>query len=84
MANNLTRLRARIETLRLAQTYAIASTIGLKNGFNEEDLYANLTWLCQTQIEDKIFTFKSKETPPNLFLYDVRRREVITHNLYCS
>ena len=64
---------SRLSAVRLAKTYAIASTIGLKKGFNEEDLYANLSWLCsnQAQIEDKIFSLKSKETPPNLFLYDV-------------
>lgn len=64
---------SRLSAVRLAQTYAIASTIGLKKGFNEEDLYANLSWLCQNQpqIEDKIFFLKSKDTPPNLFLYDV-------------
>ena len=63
---------SRLSAVRLAQTYAIASTIGLKKGFNEEDLYGNLAWLCQkqTQIEDKIFSLKSKN-PPNLFLYDV-------------
>ena len=64
---------SRLSAVRLAQTYAIASTIGLKKGFNEEDLYENLSWLChnQPQIEDKIFFSKPKETPPNLFLYDV-------------
>ena len=63
---------SRLSAVRLAQTYAIASTIGFKKGFNEEDLYGNLAWLCQkqTQIEDKIFSLKSKN-PPNLFLYDV-------------
>lgn len=64
---------SRLSAVRLAQTYAIASTIGLKKGFNEEDLYTNLSWLChnQAQIEDKIFFAKSKSTPPTLFLYDV-------------
>lgn len=65
---------SRLSAVRLAQTYAIASTIGLKKGFNEEDLYGNLAWLCQNQaqIEDKIFSLKSKKSPPpNLFLYDV-------------
>ena len=64
---------SRLSAVRLAKTYAIASTISLKKGFNEKGLYANLSWLChnQAQIEDKIFSLKSKETPPNLFLYDV-------------
>jgi len=64
---------SRLSAVRLAKTYAIASTIGLKKGFNEKGLYSNLSWLChnQAQIEDKIFFLKSKETTPNLLLYDV-------------
>jgi transposase len=64
---------SRLSAVRLAKTYAIASSIGLKMGFNEKGLYNNLSWLChnQSQIEDKIFFSKSKETPPNLLLYDV-------------
>jgi hypothetical protein len=57
---------SRLSAVRLATTYAIASTIGLKKGFNEKGLYKNLSWLCchQAQIEDKIFFSKSKKTPP--------------------
>jgi transposase len=64
---------SRLSAVRLGKTYALASTIGLKNGFDENDLYENLSWLCQNQaqIEDKIFFSKRKDTPPNLFLYDV-------------
>jgi len=64
---------SRLSAVRLGETYAIASTIGLNKGFNEDDLYENLSWLCnnQGQIEDKIFFSKQKESPPNLFLYDV-------------
>lgn len=64
---------SRLSAIRLGKTYAIASTIELKKGFNEDDLYENLSWLCQNQaqIEDRIFFSKQKETPPNLFLYDV-------------
>jgi transposase len=64
---------SRLSSVRLAKTYAIASVIGLENGFNEEDLYKNLFWLYQNQalVEDKIFTARTKNTPPNLFLYDV-------------
>jgi transposase len=64
---------SRLSAVRLGKTYAIASTIGLKKGFNEDALYENLSWLChnQAQIEDRIFFSKQKETPPYLFLYDV-------------
>jgi transposase len=64
---------SRLSAVRLGKTYALASTIGLNKGFDEDDLYENLSWLCQNQaqIEDKIFFSKWKETPPNLFLYDV-------------
>lgn len=64
---------SRLSAVRLGKTYALASTIGLNKGFDEDDLYENLSWLCQnqTQIEDKIFFSKRKDTPPNLFLYDV-------------
>jgi transposase len=64
---------SRLSAVRLGKTYAIASIIGLKKGFNEDDLYENLSWLChnQAKIEDKIFFSKQQETPPNLFLYDV-------------
>jgi transposase len=65
---------SRLSSVRLSETYAIASVIGLKGGFNEENLYKNLAWLTQNQakIENKLF---SKKFPsgvlPNLFLYDV-------------
>jgi transposase len=64
---------SRLSSVRLAKTYAIAPVIGLEKGFNEEDLYKNLFWLWQNQqfIEDKIFTIRSKNIPPSLFLYDV-------------
>jgi transposase len=64
---------SRLSAVRLGKTYAIASTIGLSKGFNEDDLYENLSWLChnQAKIEDKIFFSKQQGTPPNLFLYDV-------------
>jgi Transposase DDE domain len=64
---------SRLSAVRLAETYAIASVIGLEKGFNEEDLYKNLFWLCQNQatIEDKIFTARTKNARPSLFLYDV-------------
>jgi hypothetical protein len=64
---------SRLSAIRPAETYAIAPVIGLEKGFNEEDLYKNLFWLCQNQeaIEDKIYSSRVKASPPNLFLYDV-------------
>lgn len=62
---------SRLSSVRLGTTYAIASTIALKRGFNEDDLYKNLKWLSvhQAKIEDKIFTKNQRDS--TLFLYDV-------------
>lgn len=64
---------SRLSAVRLAETYAIASVIGLEKGFNEEDLYKNLSWLSdeQASIEDKIFKKRFSDKKPNLFLYDI-------------
>lgn len=64
---------SRLSAVRLAETYAIAPVINLEKGFNEENLYKNLFWLSQNQasIENKIFSKKSVNGPPGLFLYDV-------------
>lgn len=64
---------SRLSAVRLAKTYAIAPVINLEKGFNEEDLYKNLFWLSQNQaaIEDEIFSTKTVNGPPGLFLYDV-------------
>lgn len=61
-----------MSSVRLGEIYAIASTINLNQGFNEDDLYKNLYWLSQHQssIEDRLFSSK-KGTANNLFLYDV-------------
>jgi transposase len=63
---------SRLSAVRLAQTYAIASVIDLKQGFNEDALYRNLHWLSKNQeeIEQKLFKTK-KRNRVNLFLYDV-------------
>lgn len=62
---------SRLSAVRLGETYAIASTLSLKRGFNEDDLYKNLAWLAKNQakIEDHLF-IKNKRNP-TLFLYDV-------------
>jgi len=62
---------SRLSAVRLDDTYALASILSLKRGFNEDHLYKNLAWLSekQTKIEDKLF-YNNKRNP-NLFLYDV-------------
>lgn len=62
---------SRLSAVRLGTTYAMASVLSLKQGFNEDALYENLAWLAknQTKIEDKLF-IKNKRNP-TLFLYDV-------------
>lgn len=65
---------SRLSSVRLSETYAIASVIGLKEGFNEENLYKNLFWLSKNQaaVEDRLFAKKiGSGARPNLFLYDV-------------
>lgn len=64
---------SRLSAVRLGETYALASTIGLENGFCEDDLYKNLCWLTrhQEQIETQLFQTRFHATPPQLFLYDV-------------
>ena len=64
---------SRLSAVRLAKIYAISSTINLKRGFDEDDLYTNLSWLSaeQSKIEDRIFFTNQKQVPPSLFLYDV-------------
>ena len=60
---------SRLSATRLARTHAVAEFMGLS--FDEDDLYANLDWLCehQEQIEDRLF--KLQKSDEGLFLYDV-------------
>ena len=64
---------SRLSAVRMAQSHAAAELLGL-SGFDEDDLYENLTWLSarQVQIEDCLFRLRypGEEKPP-LFLYDV-------------
>jgi len=66
---------SRLSAVRLHEFYALAETVGLQRGFDEDDLYDNLGWLSQHQapIEDKLFKARRKKgaPPPALFLYDV-------------
>ena len=63
---------SRLSSVRLAHTLSGPEIIGFKEGFNEDDLYQNLTWLAENQakIEKRLFKDRRKERP-RLFLYDV-------------
>jgi hypothetical protein len=61
---------SRLSAVRLARAHAACDALAL-DGFNEDDLYENLDWLCERQeaIEKRL-----SEPRPNkggLFLYDV-------------
>jgi len=63
---------SRLSAVRLAGSHAACDILGL-GAFNEDDLYANLDWLCKKQevIEDRLFKRTHGENKPTLFLYDV-------------
>ena len=63
---------SRLSAVRLAQVHAACDVLGIRRGFDENDLYANLGWLSQQQeqIEDRLFASR-KGHKPELFLYDV-------------
>jgi transposase len=64
---------SRLSAVRLAQVHAATDVLGMRRGFDENDLYANLTWLSQHQetIEKRLFTARRGLHKPELFLYDV-------------
>ena len=64
---------SRLSAVRLAQVHAAGDVLGLRRGFDENDLYANLTWLSahQPAIEQRLFAARREPHPPELFLYDV-------------
>lgn len=64
---------SRLSAVRLAQVHAACDVLGIRRGFDENDLYENLTWLCQhqEQIERRLFAARRAERKPELFLYDV-------------
>lgn len=63
---------SRLSAVRLAGRHAACEVLGL-GGFTEDDLYANLDWLCENQarIEDRLFEKLHGQNKPELFLYDV-------------
>ena len=64
---------SRLSAVRLAQNHAACDVIGIRRGFDENDLYANLKWLSvqQADIEDRLFARRYPQNPPGLYLYDV-------------
>jgi hypothetical protein len=64
---------SRLSAVRLAQVHAACDVLGIQRGFDENDLYANLTWLSthQEAIEKRLFAKRRGQQKPELFLYDV-------------
>ena len=67
---------SRLSAVRLAQVHAACDVLGIQRGFDENDLYANLTWLSARQeaIEKRLFVQRRGRNKPELFLYDVTSR----------
>jgi len=63
---------SRLAAVRLAQGHAACDVVGIRRGFDENDLYANLGWLSEQQekIEERLFA-RRPGRKPELFLYDV-------------
>jgi hypothetical protein len=64
---------SRLSAVRMCRSHAAAELIGL-GGFDEDDLYENLSWLSarQREVEDHLFRSRyPDERKPPLFLYDV-------------
>ena len=64
---------SRLSAVRLAQVHAACDVLRIRRGFDENDLYANLTWLSEQQeaIEQRLFAARRGGKKPQLFLYDV-------------
>jgi len=64
---------SRLSAVRLAGFHAAGQVLGFSRGFDENDLYRNLTWLSEHQekIEDRLFKARRGRSRPELFLYDV-------------
>src|SRR4030043_1369882 len=64
---------SRLSAVRLAGSHAACDVLGMREGFNEEDLYQNLGWLSEQQgaIEKRLFRARRGGKKPELFLYDV-------------
>lgn len=64
---------SRLSAVRLATDTLAPDILGLTRGFNEDDLYKNLKYVSKNQesIEKRLFAHRYKDSPPDLFLYDV-------------
>jgi hypothetical protein len=64
---------SRLSAVRLAQTHAACDALAFDQGFTEDDLYDNLSWLeaSQTSIEDRLFRDRWSDGATDLFFYDV-------------
>lgn len=63
---------SRLSAVRLAQFHAACDVLSLDRGFNENDMYDNLTWISKNQesVENCLFK-EQRDKKPGLFLYDV-------------
>lgn len=64
---------SRLSAVRLAKVHAACDVLGIAHGFDENDLYENLTWLSRQQhrIEEHLWAARRSDATPQLFLYDV-------------
>ena len=64
---------SRLSAVRLAQTQAACDVLGMDRGFNENDLYKNLSWMntYQEKIEKRLYRGRRGRQIPELFFYDV-------------
>lgn len=64
---------SRLSAVRLAQSHAACDVLDIRRGFDENDLYHNLTWLADNQdkIEGSLFLSRRGKQRPEIFLYDV-------------
>lgn len=61
---------SRLSAVRLAMSHTACDVLGL-DGFNENDLYENLDWLCERQEAIEKRLSESRAAKGGLFLYDV-------------
>ena len=61
---------SRLSAVRLAMSHAACDVLGL-DGFNENDLYENLDWLCERQEAIEKRLSEPRAGKGGLFLYDV-------------
>ena len=63
---------SRLASVRLAREHAACDLLGIRAGFCEDDLYANLAWLSERQVRlEKALFARRGAGAAELFLYDV-------------